>query len=123
MLNILLVCLGGALGSLARYWVGGVVASRVPTFPLGTMVINITGCFVIGVLAAVVTRTEWRDFLMIGFCGGYTTFSSFGYETLKLLNDKEWLFAAANVIGTNVLGFAAVYLGWGAGHLINRGVQ
>jgi CrcB protein len=81
---------------------------------------------VIGFLAAISgpamgrawLKPEWRDFLMVGFCGGYTTFSSFGLQTLNLARDGEWLYVAGNVLGSNVLGFVAVYLGWVAGRLL-----
>jgi len=121
---------GGALGTLARYGVNGLVsAPQAPragwaaVFPLGTMVVNVTGCFVIGWLAALSgpalgrawIPVGWRDFLMIGFCGGYTTFSSFSLQTLNLARDGEWWLAAANVIGSNVFCLLAVYLGWVTG--------
>ena len=126
MVKLLLIGFGGALGTMARYGVNGWVSgaqARLPSatalFPLGTMVVNVTGCFVIGWLSAVCgpalervwMRPEWRDFLMIGFCGGYTTFSSFGLQTLALGRDGEWLWAGVNVIGSNAAGLFAVYLG------------
>jgi fluoride exporter len=129
MLRILILALGGALGTLARYGLNGVISSRIATFPLGTMLVNITGCFAIGVIAAVSDaslgrawlKSEWREFLMVGFCGGYTTFSSFGLQTLNLARDGEWLYVTANVVGSNVLGLLAVYLGWVCGKLLNGG--
>lgn len=121
MLKILLLALGGALGTLARYGLNGIVATRVATFPLGTMVVNVSGCFVIGLLAPLNLRSEWRLFLMIGLCGGYTTFSSFGLQSLELARDSEWLYIAGNVIGSNVLGLGAVYLGWVCGRFLHGG--
>jgi fluoride exporter len=126
MLRLLLLALGGALGTLARYGLNGLVSQRVATFPLGTMVVNITGCLAIGFIAAVSGPSlgrAWlkpgtRDFLMVGFCGGYTTFSSYGIQTLNLARDGEWLAVAGNVIGSNVLGLLAVYLGWVFGRFI-----
>ena len=126
MLKFVMLALGGALGTLARYGLNGAISARVATFPLGTMIVNITGCFAIGVLAALSDasfgrawlKSEWRDFLMVGFCGGYTTFSSFGLQTLNLARDGEWLYVGANVIGSNVLGLLAVYLGWIGGRLV-----
>jgi fluoride exporter len=118
MLKVFLLAVGGALGTLARYWLSGVVADRIPTFPLGTMVVNVTGCFIIGLMAALSLRTEWRLFLIYGFCGGYTTFSSFGLQTLELARDGEWLYAAGNIIGSNVACLLAVYLGWVLGRFI-----
>ncbi len=133
MFRLLVLSLGGALGTLARYGLNGLVSDHQTRqfglpgiFPLGTMVINITGCFVIGLLAAVSDpsfgrawlKSEWRDFLMIGFCGGYTTFSSYGLQTLNLARDGEWFYVAGNVVGSNALGFLGVYLGWVSGRLI-----
>jgi fluoride exporter len=133
MLRLILLTVGGGLGTLLRYLVNGLVSDR-PTqpfglpaiFPLGTMIVNITGCFIIGFLAAVsgpsagrawLTSAQ-RDFLMIGLCGGYTTFSSYGLQTLNLARDGEWFYVGANVIGSNVLGLLATYLGWVAGHYL-----
>ncbi|HUJ11871.1 MAG TPA: fluoride efflux transporter CrcB [Verrucomicrobiae bacterium] len=126
MLRILALSLGGAIGTASRYGLNGLIsghqAKHYPwavAFPLGTLVVNVTGCFVIGFLAAVSgpamgrawLRPEGRDFLMIGFCGGYTTFSSYGLQTLNLARDSEWLFAGLNLIGSNVIGLLMVYLG------------
>jgi len=133
MLRILALALGGALGTVARYGLNGLIsghqAKHYPwavTFPLGTMVINITVCFVIGFLAAISgpamgrawLKAEWRDFLMIGVCGGYTTFSSYGLQTLNLARDSEWLFVSGNILGSNALGLLAVYLGVVTGRLL-----
>jgi fluoride exporter len=126
MWTMLFLAAGGALGTVARYGLNGVVSSRVATFPLGTMVVNIAGCFAIGFIAAISDpsfgrawlKTGWRDFLMVGFCGGFTTFSSYGLQTLNLAGDNEWLFAGLNVIGSNIIGLVAVYLGWVLGRFI-----
>ena len=126
MYRLLLLIIGGALGTLARYGLNGVISTHqskhfplVAVFPLGTLIVNVTGCFAIGFIAAVSgpasgrawLKPEWRDFLMIGFCGGYTTFSSYGLQTLNLARDGEWISVALNVVGSNVLGLFAVYLG------------
>lgn len=124
--RLLILALGGALGTLARYGLNGVISARVSSFPLGTMLVNITGCFAIGFIAAISgpgtgrawIKPEWRDFLMVGFCGGYTTFSSFGLQTLNLARDGEWLYVSGNVIGSNILGLLATYLGWVAGRFL-----
>ena len=133
MLRMLFLAVGGALGTLARYGLNGLVSDHqgrqfgLPgVFPLGTMIVNISGCFVIGLLAAVSDpslgrswiKTEWRDFLMVGFCGGYTTFSSYGLQTLNLARDGEWFYVTANVVGSNVVGLVAVYLGWVVGRIL-----
>jgi len=116
------VALGGALGSVSRYWLSGLVASRFgETFPWGTLVINITGSFIIGVFAAMAipegrldpqSRAFTTQFLMIGVCGGYTTFSSFSLQTLNLLRDREWLYAGGNILLSVVLCMIAVWLGF-----------
>jgi len=131
--TLLLLAIGGALGTLARYGLNGLIsghqAKQFPiaaAFPLGTMVVNITGCFVIGFIAAISDpslgrtwlKTGWRDFLMVGFCGGYTTFSSYGIQTLNLARDSEWLQVGGNILGSNVLGLLGVYLGWVAGRYL-----
>jgi len=133
MFRLLLLIVGGALGTLARYGLNGVISAHqskhyplVAVFPLGTLVINVTGCFAIGVIAAVSgpstgrawIKPEWRDFLMIGFCGGYTTFSSYGLQTLNLARDGEWIGVALNIAGSNVLGLLATYLGLVAGRAL-----
>src|SRR4051794_29642186 len=100
------ICLGSALGGGCRYWVSGAIAQRFgDAFPLGTMVVNITGCFLIGLLAActdpggrLVIGPAARQFLMVGVMGGYTTFSSFSLQTLSLVQQGEWLHATANVL-------------------------
>lgn len=120
MLNYLWVGLGGALGSIARFWLSGLVAQRFgESFPFGTLMINITGSFVIGILAAmgmpegrIYLQPGARAFLMIGLCGGYTTFSSFSLQTMNLANDGEWLYAGLNVILSVALCLLAVWLGY-----------
>lgn len=120
--KILCIAIGGAAGSLLRYFLGGIVQRSWDGwqgwfFPAGTMVINVTGCLVIGCLAAlfsgpVAMREEYRVGLMVGLLGGFTTFSSFGLETFHLLSDGQRLAAAANVLISCVLGVAAVMLGY-----------
>src|SRR5206468_3404759 len=113
------VGLGGGLGSLLRFWISGLVAERyAPTFPWNTLVVNVTGSFVIGVLAAVAApearaaaTPAFRQFFMVGLCGGYTTFSSFSLQTLDLLRDREWLYAGGNVILSVLLCLIAVWVG------------
>lgn len=120
MTGYLLVALGSALGGMARYWLSGVVARRIgETFPWGTMIVNISGCFVIGVFAALTGPgggadgdISLRQFAMTGLCGGYTTFSSFSLQTLNLARDGEWLPSLANILGSVMLCLAAVWLGF-----------
>jgi len=124
MMNLayLWVAIGGALGSVSRFWINGLVSEKVgATFPWGTLIINIGGSLVIGVLGALAspegrlnspTRQFITQFLMIGVCGGYTTFSSFSLQTLYLVRDREWLYAGGNVVLSVVLCLVAVWLGW-----------
>ena len=122
MLAYLWVAIGGALGSVSRYWLSGFVAARFgETFPWGTLVINVTGSFVVGIFPALAipegrvdsqSRMFATQFLMIGVCGGYTTFSSFSLQTLNLLREREWLYAGGNVILSVILCMIAVWLGY-----------
>jgi CrcB protein len=122
MLNYLLVALGGALGSVARYWFSGVIARHFgEVFPLGTLLVNVTGSFAIGFFATLTGQDgRWlfapsgRIFFMVGICGGYTTFSSFSLQTLNLARDGEWLYAALN----SLLSFALCMVGVWLGHLL-----
>jgi CrcB protein len=116
---VLLAGLGGAIGSICRYLLGGWVHALVPlsTFPYGTLVVNVSGCLVIGVIAGIsdfrhALGPELRVFLMIGVLGGFTTFSSFAYETLALGRDAEFMRALVNVAAHVVLGLAAAWLGY-----------
>jgi CrcB protein len=112
-----LIALGGSLGSLARYWVGSTIASRMGTkFPYGTFVINITACIVIGfTLAFLARRTElnpaWRFLIPIGFVGAYSTFSTFEWETYSSLQTGAFLIAGLYVVLSCVLGLIAVWCG------------
>ncbi|HZL80008.1 MAG TPA: fluoride efflux transporter CrcB, partial [Candidatus Limnocylindrales bacterium] len=102
------VALGGALGSVSRFWLNGLISEKFgATFPWGTLAINVTGSFAIGIIGALAipegrmdsqSRIFATQFLMIGVCGGYTTFSSFSLQTLNLANDGEWLYAGANIL-------------------------
>ena len=128
MFSYLWVSLGGALGSAARYWISGLVAERVgQTFPFGTLVVNVSGSFVIGLLAAMtVPEGRWllspsaREFLMIGVCGGYTTFSSFSLQTLALAQEGDWLRAVVNSFVSVICCLVAVWLGYGCLNFINK---
>jgi CrcB protein len=113
------IAVGSAVGGVARYWCSGVAAHLIgETFPWGTLIVNVVGSFIIGFVATL-TAPDGRLFLgsaarlgiMAGFCGGYTTFSSFSIQTLNLLNDGEWLYAGANVTLSVVLCLVAVWLG------------
>lgn len=114
----LLVFIGAGLGGLMRFLASTAVqkACNGWVFPLGTFVVNISGCLVIGFLAQLaesknLLEPEFRAFFLIGILGGYTTFSSFGYETLQLIRSGEFVYAAANAVLQVILGLAFVWLG------------
>ena len=116
-MDFLIIGAGGFIGAISRYLVGAWVGQKWGrSFPLGTFCINISGSFLIGLLMTLLTEklmvdARWRLFLVVGFLGAYTTFSSFEYETGKLFSDGEWLLSAANVVLSVFFGFAAVKLG------------
>ena len=119
LINAVVVGSGGFLGALARYGLSGLVQRQVPlaTFPYGTLVVNLVGCLVIGVTAGLVESRqlfgpEFRVFALIGVLGGFTTFSTFGHETVAMIRDDEFLRAAANVGLHVLLGLALVWLGY-----------
>jgi CrcB protein len=128
-LAYLWVALGGALGSVARFWLNGIVSARAgETFPLGTLAVNVTGSFIIGVLGALTlpegrlnseTRTLATQLLMVGVCGGFTTFSSFSLQTLTLVREREWLYAGGNVALSVILCLIATWLGYLLGAALN----
>jgi CrcB protein len=113
------VGVGGVIGTLCRFWLSSAIAGWFgELFPWGTLVINVTGSFAIGFFATLtdpqgtlLVRPEMRSFFMIGFCGGYTTFSSFSLQTLRLAQDGQWGAAAVNVVASNVGCLVAVWLG------------
>jgi CrcB protein len=118
MRSILLVALGGGLGSVARYALGGWVLHHTVDwrFPLGTFVVNVLGCLVAGLLAALAERYEFfppeaRVFLFTGLLGGFTTFSAFGLETMFLLRRGEIFVAGANVVASVLCGLLAFWIG------------
>lgn len=119
MLSYIWVGLGGAIGSAARFGLSGWVAQRYgQTFPYGTLAVNVTGSFIIGLFAALtdpqgrwLVSPSFREFFMIGVCGGYTTFSSFSLQTLALAQEGEWFRAIANAIASFVFCLVAVWLG------------
>ena len=128
MQNYLWVMIGSALGGGARYWCSGFVAERVgETFPWGTLIVNVTGSFVIGFFATLtgpdgrfLVGTTARQFVMVGICGGYTTFSSFSLQTLNLAREGEWFRAGGNIGLSVVLCLLAVWLGLVAAAALNQ---
>ena len=128
MMLYLLVGLGGALGSIARFWLSGLVANQFGgTFPWGTLIVNVSGSFVIGFFftltepgGRVFVSGNSRQFIMTGICGGYTTFSSFSLQTLNLAREGEWLHAGANTAGSVAACLVAVWLGHLAAAYVNQ---
>lgn len=118
MLRLLLIAAGGGLGSVLRYWVQGWGQKFANgSFPLGTLVVNVLGCLVIGFLnyvfsGPIVVRQEYRIALTVGVLGGFTTFSSFGWETFAMANDGQGLRAIMNLLLSVTLGFCAVLVGY-----------
>ena len=117
MIRYFLVLIGGGTGALARYVASSTIMTRFGgTFPLGTLVINITGSFLIGFLMTMLTERfkldpNWRLLLVVGFLGGYTTFSSFEWETYTAVRDGARWTGALNVVSSVILGYLAVWLG------------
>ena len=124
----LAIAAGGALGSAARYFLSGVVANAFgETFPWGTLIVNASGSFAIGFFGGLtgpdgrlLVSSTMRQFVMVGVCGGYTTFSSFSIQTLSLMNDSEWFYAGGNVVGSVVFCLFFVWLGETLAAMINR---
>lgn len=113
--TITLVGIGGAIGSILRYLAStGIQNKFLSAFPYGTMFVNISGCFLIGIIYALAARSnispEWRLLLATGICGGYTTFSTFSYESMSLLRDGEIFYATAYITVSVVLGLLATFL-------------
>jgi CrcB protein len=117
--KMLMLMLGGAIGTYVRYWLSKWIGGQTwaQGFPYGTFVINVTGSFILGAAAVIILErmppAHADLYLLIGtgFCGGYTTFSTFEWETLKLVRDGSWLYAFANVFGSVLAGFLGVILG------------
>jgi CrcB protein len=117
MLKLALIFLGAGLGGVLRYLLGSAIQTAWDTpFPVGTLAVNSLGCLAIGFLAAALTGPTWGDerlraALIIGFLGGFTTFSAFGFETYRLLEGRHLALAAANILLSNTLTLAGVWLG------------
>jgi len=128
LVTYLYIALGSALGGMARFWCSGFVAARFgDSFPWGTILINILGSFVIGFFATLsgpdsryLISSNIRQFVMVGLCGGYTTFSSFSLQTLNLIRDGEMAAAGANIGLSVLLCMIAVWLGHIAAASLNQ---
>ncbi|HXN64143.1 MAG TPA: fluoride efflux transporter CrcB [Candidatus Acidoferrales bacterium] len=124
MTKYLLVAIGGALGSVLRFWAGGYITNRMGTrFPYGTFAVNVTASFLIGFIVTLMAEkahwdANWRYLIPIGFIGGYSTFSTFEFESFRLLQDGEMILAAANLVGSVVCGFVSVWLGVITGRVV-----
>jgi fluoride exporter len=119
MISYFVIAMGGALGSMARFWLSGAVAEKFgEIFPAGTLLVNVSGSLIIGFFAGLtgpdarlLVSPTIRQFFMMGICGGYTTFSSFSLQTLTLARDGEFLFAVLNIACSVVLCLIAVWIG------------
>ena len=127
MILYLWIAIGSALGGVGRFACSRYVALRFgETFPWGTLIVNITGSFVIGVFATMtgadgrlIVAPDFRQFVMVGICGGYTTFSSFSLQTLELVRNRDFAEAVANVLLSILLCMVAVWLGYVAASFFN----
>ncbi|MFZ5811355.1 MAG: fluoride efflux transporter CrcB [Thermodesulfobacteriota bacterium] len=124
MQKILLLCLAGACGTLARYWLSGAVYGIVGReFPWGTCAVNILGCFLFGTIWTLseergIIPPQARIIILVGFMGAFTTFSTFIFESAELVRSSEWLKMGLNVAAQNVIGFFACYLGIVCGRIV-----
>jgi CrcB protein len=123
MRTVVGVAVAGALGALARYGVGAAINHRFTNFPWGTLVVNITGSSLLGLLFVVLTERSTasaalRSALTIGFVGAYTTFSTFSFETVRLLEDGALGYAAWNVLASVMIGLGAAWLGIATGRVL-----
>lgn len=116
-MQVVLVAIGGAIGAAARYIISNWAANKMGTaFPYGTMVVNIGGCFIIGLFMTLATdryiiQSHWRMLIAVGFLGGFTTFSSFSYETVMLMRNTGLFFGIENIFVNLIFGMAATWAG------------
>jgi len=118
MSKLFLIGFAGFIGTVSRYWMSGAIAKRYgETFPMGTLVVNLLGCFLVGLLFYLLeerflVNQAVRSAILIGLLGGYTTFSSFGLQTFTLIQDGEFGFAVLNIAASNVIGLLLVWAGY-----------
>lgn len=117
MKQVLVIWIGGGFGSLLRYWMQ-LLASKLlaVSFPVGTLIVNISGCFLIGLFYGMLTKSaftnsDWKLFLVTGLCGGYTTFSSFSYESISLFKEGNYLYFITYIVSSFILGLMATVVG------------
>jgi len=124
MMKVMMVAVGGSIGATTRYLVSTWAAEKFGTdFPYGTLIVNVVGCFIIGAFMTLATERlivspYWRLLVTVGFVGGLTTFSSYSYETFKLLEEANIMMAMYNLLANVVMGFLATWLGISAARLI-----
>ncbi len=118
LLKLTYIALAGALGTLARYGLGGLMHRLLPAgFPWGTLTVNLVGSFAFGLIWGLAVERnlisgEARLIILVGFMGAFTTFSTFMFETGQLMRDSQWLLVAGNLLAQNLVGLVAVFLGW-----------
>ena len=123
-MRVVWVGVGGFFGSAARYWIGGLVNRFARgAFPWATLIVNVTGCFILGLLMTVLTERflphpNVRTALTVGFVGAYTTFSTFAFESVRLGQDGAFGLAAVNVVASVVVGLAAAWIGIAVGQAL-----
>jgi len=124
MMKVMMVAVGGSIGATTRYLVSTWAAEKFGTdFPYGTLIVNVVGCFIIGAFMTLATERlivspYWRLLVTVGFVGGLTTFSSYSYETFKLLEEANIMMAMYNLLANVMMGFLATWLGISAAGLI-----
>ncbi|MFA5293818.1 MAG: fluoride efflux transporter CrcB [Phycisphaerae bacterium] len=122
--KIIYLALAGAAGTLARYWLGGLVQRSITTdFPFGTAAVNVIGCLLFGLIWAILESRlsisgQMRMVIFVGFFGAFTTFSTFMFETARMLDESQWLWASVNIIGQNILGLIGMVAGLAIGKYI-----
>lgn len=126
LLTCLVIGSGGFVGANTRYFIGRWAVQKWGTsFPFGTLIINVSGCFILGLFAVMAARLawneQWRLFIAVGFLGAFTTFSTFEYETFDLTRQGEMIRAGLNICGSVIIGFIAVALGASLAQLFLRG--
>ena len=124
MLDFLAISLGAIIGANARYWISRYAAKLIgPVFPYGTLIINVAGSFVVGFFLIwtterVIADPRWRLFVVVGFCGGLTTFSSYAYESMAYFEQGQWALMATNILTNNLLSLLAALAGMGLARVL-----